>query len=62
MTVLAWVVIGCTFLMIVAMRDAAGRITRKIDVLIEEVRYPNLEAQKRDLMGEKAYNEMNDIL
>ena len=46
----------------IAIGDGLGRIEKKLDRLIEEVRYPNLEAQKRDLMGHRAYDEMNEML
>jgi hypothetical protein len=38
------------------------RIIRLLETANEELRYPNLEAQKRDLLGQDAYGEMNEML
>ena len=66
MTHTDWVIIivgsGGALVVGLAIENARNRIVQKLDILIEEVRYPNLEAQKRDLMGEEAYNEMNEML
>ena len=54
--------IGGTIILVWAIDEARQRIEKKLEILIEEVRYPNPEAQMRDMMGERAYNEMKDML
>lgn len=54
--------VGATFVLIWTIDEGRQRLERKLDRLIEEVRYPNLEAQKRDMMGAEAYDEMIEML
>lgn len=49
MTPVFWAIIGVGVLIGLAIDDARKKIERKLDNLIEEVRYPNLEAQLQDL-------------
>ncbi len=54
--------LGASVIICVWIGDATTRLERKLDILIEEVRYPNREAQKRDLMGQEAHDSMNEML
>lgn len=54
--------VGGTLAIIWAVGACSASLERKIDRLIEEVRYPNLEARKRDLLGAEAYNSMIEML
>ena len=51
MTPIFWAIIGVGAFIVWAIDEARRKIERKLDLLIEEVRYPNLEAQRRDLLG-----------
>jgi len=62
MTPVFWAIVGVGVALIVAIDDARKRIERKLDTLIDEVRYPNREAQMRDMLGDKAYDEMKEML
>ena len=66
MTAEFWAIVGVgvggTFALVWTIEDGRQRIERKLDRLIEEVRYPNREAQKRDMMGVEAYDAMNEML
>lgn len=44
-----WAIIGVGVALVLMIDDARKRIQAKLDMLIEEVRYPNLEAQLQDL-------------
>ena len=50
MTPVFWAIVGVGVALIVAIDDARKRIERKLDTLIDEVRYPNREAQMRDML------------
>lgn len=66
MTAEFWAILGVgvggTVTLVWTIEEGRQRIERKIDRLIEEVRYPNREAQKRDMMGAEAYDAMNEML
>jgi cytidylate kinase len=48
--------------LLTSINDRLARVIKLLEIANEELRYPNLEAHKRDMMGQRAYNEMNEML